>query len=155
MSVRSCLMSSFGDRVRSSQIVNDNWGGVRHFAFRPGWADTSSAGAVRPRNSTEETQRPGGPTQQNVLTLRACVGLSGLNRTPIVCFPHIFTGKNPSRREADWGQSQQVHDSVISAQTHGQSRDSHPPLALARLPTPSNWMTPLLNLRHCHRRSSS
>ena len=30
------------------------------FAFRPGRADTTSAGAVRPRNSTKENQRPGG-----------------------------------------------------------------------------------------------
>ena len=71
--------------------------------LRPGWADTTSAGAVRPRNSADDSQRPGGPTHkkgeasQLVSAFQAfdstqrffpgpyspgkgCVGLPGLNR---------------------------------------------------------------------------
>ena len=71
--------------------------------LRPGWADTTSAGAARPRNSADDSQRPGGPTHkkgeasQLVSAFQAfdstqrffpgpyspgkgCVGLPGLNR---------------------------------------------------------------------------
>lgn len=85
---------------------NSSRGG--RFAFRPGWADTTSAGAERPRNSIEGNQRPGGgPAQQNVRRLlwlcqpfrplvylcsppvahatgKGYVGLSGLTRSLIV-----------------------------------------------------------------------
>ena len=88
--------------------------------LRPGWADTTSAGAVRPRNSADDSQRPGGPTHkkgeasQLVSAFQAfdstqrffpgpyspgkgCVGLPGLNRNrtrfdfAVFCLSKRFT----------------------------------------------------------------
>jgi len=61
------------------------WAG--EFAFRPGWADTASAGAVRPRNCLKGTKGPKGRHSKMRRVYSTCVGLSGLwfmrGQTPV------------------------------------------------------------------------
>ena len=93
-------INSPGEEARASGKNVREAGTLR---LRPGWADTTSPGAVRPRNSADDSQRPGGPTHkkgeasQLVSAFQAfdstqrflpgpdspgkgCVGLPGLNR---------------------------------------------------------------------------
>ena len=97
------VMEWWSDCFRSTRLAKKNVLEAGTLRLRPGWADTTSAGAVRPRNSADDSQRPGGPTHkkgeasQLVSAFQAfdstqrffpgpyspgkgCVGLPGLNR---------------------------------------------------------------------------
>ena len=97
------VMKWWSDCLHSTRVAKKNVREAGTLRLRPGWADTTSAGAVRPRNSADDSQRPGGPTHkkgeasQLVSAFQAfdstqrffpgpyspgkgCVGLPGLNR---------------------------------------------------------------------------
>ena len=108
-------MSSF------NRVAKKNVREAGTLRLRPEWADTTSA-AVRPRNSADDSQRPGGPTHkkgeasQLVSAFQAfdstqrffpgpyspgkgCVGLPGLNRNLTrFDFTVFFACQNASQR---------------------------------------------------------
>ena len=115
------MMEWWSDCLHSTRVAKKNVREAGTLRLRPGWADTTSAGAVRPRNSADDSQRPGGPTHKKGeasqlmsafqafdSTLRffpgpyspgkGCVGLPGLNRnltrfdfTVFFCLSKYFT----------------------------------------------------------------
>ena len=115
------VMEWWSDCLHSTRLAKKNVREAGTLRLRPGWADTTSAGAVRPRNSADDSQRPGGPTHkkgeasQRVSAFQAfdstqrffpgpyspgkgCVGLPGLNRnltrfdfTDFFCLSKRFT----------------------------------------------------------------
>ena len=54
----------WSDCLHSTRLAKKNVREAGTLRLRPGWADTTSAGAVRPRNSADDSQRPGGPTHK-------------------------------------------------------------------------------------------
>ena len=55
------VMEWWSDCLHSTRVAKKNVREAGTLRLRPGWADTTSAGAVRPRNSADDSQRPGGP----------------------------------------------------------------------------------------------
>ena len=113
-------MEWWSDCLHSTRVAKKNVREAGTLRLRPEWADTTSAGAVRPRNSADDSQRPGGPTHkkgeasQLVSAFQAfdstqrffpgpyspgkgCVGLPGLNRNltrfdfTVFCLSKYFT----------------------------------------------------------------
>ncbi len=58
------VMEWWSDCLHSTRLAKKNVREAGTLRLRPGWADTTSAGAVRPRNSADDSQRPGGPTHK-------------------------------------------------------------------------------------------
>ena len=76
------MMEWWSDGLHSTRLAKKKVREAGTLRLRPGWADTTSAGAVRPRNSAafqafDSTHRffPG-PYSPG----KGCVGLPGLNR---------------------------------------------------------------------------
>ena len=116
------VMKWWSDCLHSTRVAKKNVREAGTLRLRPGWADTTSAGAVRPRNSADDSQRPGGPphkkgeASQLVSAFQAfdstqrffpgpyspgkgCVGLPGLNRNLTrFDFTAFFACQNASQR---------------------------------------------------------
>jgi hypothetical protein len=58
------VMKWWSDCLHSTRVAKKNVREAGTLRLRPGWADATSAGAVRPRNSADDSQRPGGPTHK-------------------------------------------------------------------------------------------
>ena len=58
------VMEWWSDCLHSTRPATKNVREAGTLRLRPGWADTTSAGAVRPRNLADDSQRPGGPTHK-------------------------------------------------------------------------------------------
>ena len=84
----SQTVSDSGPNGLANQIVNKTFSRGRQLAFRPDWVGTAFAGAVRPRNSNKETQRPEVPTQQNAIRLpNLCRAFSPLSSSQFLPGP--------------------------------------------------------------------